>query len=116
MDKDYTCQDYGTETEWTRIKVTVPLGQLDELVAAQKTMEIQEIVLAFNEIGKVLLSYTNADVDKGVEIAKVEELIAAFIETYGEDEYAAQCTTLNRDLTAETAASLLGGLGSLFKK
>ena len=33
MDKDYTCQDYGTETEWTRIKVTVPLGQLDELVA-----------------------------------------------------------------------------------
>ena len=33
MDKDYTCQDYGTQTEWTRIKVTVPLGQLDELVA-----------------------------------------------------------------------------------
>ena len=33
MDKDYTCQDYGTQTEWTRIKVTVPLSQLDELVA-----------------------------------------------------------------------------------
>ena len=33
MDKDYTCQDYGTQSEWTRIKVTVPLGQLDELVA-----------------------------------------------------------------------------------
>ena len=33
MDKDYTCQDYGTQTEWTRIKVTVPRGQLDELVA-----------------------------------------------------------------------------------
>ena len=33
MDKDYTCQDYGTQTEWTRIKVTVPLCQLDELVA-----------------------------------------------------------------------------------
>ena len=33
MDKDYTCQDYGTETEWTRIKVTVPLEQLDSLVA-----------------------------------------------------------------------------------
>ena len=33
MDKDYTCQDYGTQTEWTMIKVTVPLGQLDELVA-----------------------------------------------------------------------------------
>ncbi|MBO5845532.1 MAG: 50S ribosomal protein L11 methyltransferase [Clostridia bacterium] len=33
MDKDYTCQDYGTQDEWTRIKVTVPLAQLDELVA-----------------------------------------------------------------------------------
>ena len=33
MDKDYTCQDYGTQSEWTRIKVTVPLEQLDELVA-----------------------------------------------------------------------------------
>ena len=33
MDKDYTCQDYGTETEWTRICVTVPLSELDDLVA-----------------------------------------------------------------------------------
>ncbi|MBE6530942.1 MAG: 50S ribosomal protein L11 methyltransferase [Ruminococcaceae bacterium] len=33
MDKDYICQDYGTQSEWTRIKVTVPLAQLDELVA-----------------------------------------------------------------------------------
>ena len=33
MDKDYTCQDYGTETNWLQIKATVPLGQLDELVA-----------------------------------------------------------------------------------
>ena len=33
MDKDYVCEDWGTETEWTQIKVTVPLGQLDELSA-----------------------------------------------------------------------------------
>ena len=33
MDKDYTCQDYGTQTDWLQIKATVPLGQLDELVA-----------------------------------------------------------------------------------
>ena len=33
MDKDYTCQDYGTQTNWLQIKATVPLGQLDELVA-----------------------------------------------------------------------------------
>ena len=33
MDKDYTCEDWGTETEWTQIKVTVPLEQLDDTVA-----------------------------------------------------------------------------------
>jgi ribosomal protein L11 methyltransferase len=33
MDKDYVCEDWGTETEWTQFKVTVPLGQLDETSA-----------------------------------------------------------------------------------
>ena len=33
MDKDYPCQDYGTETNWLQIKATVPLAQLDDLVA-----------------------------------------------------------------------------------
>ena len=32
-DKDYVCGDYGTETQWTQIRVTVPLAQLDELTA-----------------------------------------------------------------------------------
>ena len=33
MDKDYTCEDWGTETEWTQIKVTVKLEELDSTVA-----------------------------------------------------------------------------------
>ena len=33
MDKDYACGDYGTETQWTQIRVTVSLPQLDELTA-----------------------------------------------------------------------------------
>ena len=33
MDKDYVCEDWGTETEWTQFKVTVPLAQLDETSA-----------------------------------------------------------------------------------
>ncbi len=32
-DKDYVCGDYGTETEWTQVRVTVPLQRLDELTA-----------------------------------------------------------------------------------
>ena len=34
IDQDYVCGDYGTETEWTQIKVTVKLERLDDLVAA----------------------------------------------------------------------------------
>jgi len=33
MDKDYACGDYGTETQWTQIRVTVRLQDLDELTA-----------------------------------------------------------------------------------
>lgn len=33
MDKDYTCEDWGSESEWTQIKVTVPLESLDDTVA-----------------------------------------------------------------------------------
>ncbi|MBE6602166.1 MAG: 50S ribosomal protein L11 methyltransferase [Ruminococcaceae bacterium] len=33
MDKDYACGDYGTETQWTQIRVTVKLQQLDKLTA-----------------------------------------------------------------------------------
>ena len=33
VDQDYVCGDYGTETQWTQIRVTVALPQLDELTA-----------------------------------------------------------------------------------
>ena len=33
MDRDYTCEDWGTVSEWTQIKVTVKLTLLDEVTA-----------------------------------------------------------------------------------
>ncbi len=33
MDKDYTCEDWGTVDEWSQIKVTVKLPMLDDTVA-----------------------------------------------------------------------------------
>ena len=33
MDKDYVCEDWGTETDWTQFKVTVPIEQLDQTSA-----------------------------------------------------------------------------------
>ena len=33
MDKDYVCEDWGDQNEWTQFKVTVPLEQLDDTSA-----------------------------------------------------------------------------------
>lgn len=33
IDKDYVCEDWGEQSDWTQIKVTVPLGQLDDTSA-----------------------------------------------------------------------------------
>lgn len=33
VDKDYTCEDWGEQSEWLQIKVTVKLEQLDDTVA-----------------------------------------------------------------------------------
>ena len=33
MDKDYTCEDWGEQSEWLQIKVTVKLEELDDTVA-----------------------------------------------------------------------------------
>ncbi len=33
MDQDYLCGDYGTETQWTQIRATVKLEELDRLTA-----------------------------------------------------------------------------------
>ena len=33
IDQDYVCGDYGSETQWTQVRVTVPLPKLDELTA-----------------------------------------------------------------------------------
>lgn len=33
MDKDYVCEDWGPQTDWTQFKVTVPLEQLDNTSA-----------------------------------------------------------------------------------
>ena len=38
MDEDYLCGDYGIGTDWTQIRVTVPLGELDRLTAVMSML------------------------------------------------------------------------------
>ena len=38
VDKDYLCGDYGSVTDWTQIRVTVPVGELDRLTAVMSML------------------------------------------------------------------------------
>lgn len=49
-DKDYVCEDRGDVQEWTQIKVTVPLEQLDELVAIMSMISNQLQIEDYSDI------------------------------------------------------------------
>ena len=49
-DKDYVCEDYGTVKEWTQLRVTVPLTQLDELVALMSMINNNLMIEDFSDI------------------------------------------------------------------
>ena len=49
-DKDYVCEDRGDVREWTQIKVTVPLEQLDELVAIMSMISNQLQIEDYSDI------------------------------------------------------------------
>ena len=50
MDKDYVCEDWGTETEWTQFKVTVPLEQLDQTSAVMSMISNYLQIEDYSEI------------------------------------------------------------------
>ena len=49
-DKDYVCEDYGTVKEWTQLRVTVPLAQLDELVALMSMINNNLMIEDYSDI------------------------------------------------------------------
>lgn len=50
IDKDYVCEDYGTIKEWTQLRVTVPLGQLDDLVAVMSMVSNNLMIEDYSDI------------------------------------------------------------------
>lgn len=50
MDQDYVCEDYGTVTDWTQIKVTVPLQKLDELTAVMSMVNNNLMIEDYSDI------------------------------------------------------------------
>ncbi len=50
IDKDYVCEDYGTVKEWTQVRVTVPLAQLDDLVAVMSMINNNLMIEDYSDI------------------------------------------------------------------
>lgn len=49
-DKDYVCEDYGSVKEWTQIRVTVPLSELDDLVATMSMINNNLMIEDYSDI------------------------------------------------------------------
>ncbi|MBQ7337634.1 MAG: 50S ribosomal protein L11 methyltransferase [Clostridia bacterium] len=50
IDKDYCCEDRGDVREWTQIKVTVPLGKLDDLIAIMSMVNNNLMIEDYSDI------------------------------------------------------------------
>ena len=50
IDKDYTCEDWGETTQWTQIRVTVKLEQLDALVAVMSMINNNLMIEDYSDI------------------------------------------------------------------
>ena len=49
-DQDYVCEDYGDVKQWTQVRVTVPLAELDELVAVMNMISNNLMIEDFSDI------------------------------------------------------------------
>lgn len=50
IDEDYVCEDYGASKTWTQIKVTVPLPELDDLVAVMSMIHNNLMIEDYSDI------------------------------------------------------------------
>ena len=50
IDEDYVCENYGDVKQWTQIKVTVPLCELDELVAVMSMINNNLMIEDYSDI------------------------------------------------------------------
>ena len=55
IDEDYVCEDYGEVQIWTQVKVTVPLKELDSLVAVMSMINNNLMIEDYSDIDTHLL-------------------------------------------------------------
>ena len=79
-DKDYVCEDYGTVKEWTQLRVTVPLAQLDQLVALMSMINNNLMIEDFSDIDTNLKTcYGDLIDEKILEADKTVASVSVFV-------------------------------------
>ncbi len=66
LDKDYVCEDYGDVKEWTQIRVTVPLAQLDTLTAVMSMINNNLMIEDYSDIDENLKTVYGDLIDESI--------------------------------------------------
>ena len=69
IDKDYTCEDWGEQSEWLQIKVTVKLEELDDTVAVMNMVSNSSMLTHSDEFTSFLGKCLNIVI--GIEFLKM---------------------------------------------
>ncbi len=75
IDKDYVCEDYGDIKEWTQLRVTVPLSELDALVAVMSMINNNLMIEDYSDIDTNLKTCYGDLIDE--KILSADKTIAA---------------------------------------
>ncbi len=80
IDQDYVCEDYGTVKEWTQLRVTVPLSELDSLVAVMSMVNNNLMIEDYSDIDTNLKTCYGDLIDENILTAdKTVASVSVFI-------------------------------------
>ena len=82
-DEDYVCEDYGAVKEWTQLRVTVPLGELDDLVAMMSMINNNLMIEDYSDIDTNLKTCYGDLIDEKIlqadkSVASVSVMVSTF--------------------------------------
>lgn len=75
IDKDYVCEDYGDIKQWTQVRVSVPLPELDELVAVMSMINNNLMIEDYSDIDTNLKTCYGDLIDE--QILNADKTVAA---------------------------------------
>ncbi len=75
LDQDYVCEDYGDIKQWTQVRVTVPLPELDALVAVMSMINNNLMIEDYSDIDTNLKTCYGDLIDE--QILNADKTVAA---------------------------------------